>query len=430
MTPLNELYNIFREFPKVITDSRQIEKDCLFFALKGENFNGNKFAADAIEKGAAFAIIDEAVFELPQKTLLVDDVLQTLKDLAHLHRTTLRLPILAITGTNGKTTTKELVASVLAEKYRLSFTQGNLNNHIGVPLTLLKMDESTEFGVVEMGANHPGEIEALCKIADPDFGLITNIGKAHLEGFGSFEGVIQTKTELYRYLQAKQGLVFYNKSNILLEQLTTDVSNKISYGEKDADLVAEAIVSPPYLHLKANFPRGALYLNTQLTGNYNFENVLAAACIGQHFGVDPLKIQHALKNYQPKNNRSQLIVKNNLKITMDAYNANPTSMNASITSFMLNAVGECHLILGDMLELGEYAKDEHRSILERLKIYAGCNVYLVGKQFFDLAGAYTFSAFEHVDFLCETLQKTPITEGNVLIKGSRGIQLEKVLTCF
>ena len=430
MTTINELYRIFRNNPAITTDSRNIEQNSLFFALKGDNFNGNKFANEALTKGAVYAIIDEKEFELPGKTILVTNVLQALKDLANLHRKTLGLPILAITGTNGKTTTKELVSAVLARKYNVSFTQGNLNNHIGVPLTLLKMNESTEFGVVEMGANHPGEIAELCEIADPDYGIITNIGKAHLEGFGSFEGVIQTKTELYRYLQKKNGLVFYNKNNAILEKLTNDISNKISYGEKDANLVAEPIISPPYLHLKANFPKGVLYLNTQLTGNYNFENVLAAACIGNHFKVDPLDIQRAIKTYQPKNNRSQLILKNNLRITMDAYNANPTSMQASIKSFMQNATGETCLILGDMLELGEYAKAEHTTILELLKSYPECNVYLVGDYFFEIAGAYKFSSFQNVDSLCETLKKTPITEGNVLIKGSRGIHLEKVLNYF
>ena len=430
MTTINELYHIFRNNPVITTDSRNIEPNSLFFALKGDSFNGNKFANEALNKGAAYAIIDEKEFELPGKTVLVENVLQALKDLANLHRKTLGLPILAITGTNGKTTTKELVSAVLSRKYNVSFTRGNLNNHIGVPLTLLKMNESTEFGVVEMGANHPGEIAELCEIADPDYGIITNIGKAHLEGFGSFEGVVQTKTELYRFLQKKNGLVFYNKSNPLLEKLTKDIANKISYGEKGANLVAEPIVSPPYLHLKANFPKGVLYLNTQLTGNYNFENVLAAACIGNHFKVDPLEIQKALKVYQPKNNRSQLIVKNNLRITMDAYNANPTSMQASIKSFMQNASGETCLILGDMLELGEYSRDEHTTILELLKSYPECNVYLVGDNFFEIAGEYNYPAFENVDSLCETLKKTPITNGNVLIKGSRGIHLEKVLNYF
>jgi UDP-N-acetylmuramoyl-tripeptide--D-alanyl-D-alanine ligase len=427
MNNIETLYKIFKTYPNVTTDSRNIEASSIFFALKGENFNGNKFAANAIEKGAVCAVIDEKEYEITGKTVLVDDVLQTLKELANHHRKMLALPVLAITGTNGKTTTKELIAAVLSKKYKVSFTQGNLNNHIGVPLTLLKMDEATEIGVVEMGANHPGEIDDLCKIAQPDFGIITNIGKAHLEGFGSFQGVINTKTELYRYLLTKNGTVFYNLDNPLLTELTKEISTKISYGGENADFRAELVTSPPYVHLKAWFSKGLLYLNTQLTGSYNFENILAAACIGNYFSVDPLDIQNALKEYTPKNNRSQLIVRNNLRITMDAYNANPTSMQASIKSFMQNNDGENHLILGDMLELGEYSEEEHQTVLKLLNKFGAVNVYIVGKHFGKFASEFGFKSFDNVDILCETLQKNPIINGNVLIKGSRGIQLEKVL---
>lgn len=427
MSATEKLYQIFKTNPNVTTDSRNIETGSIFFALKGENFNGNKFAVSAIEKGAVCAVIDEKEYAITGKTILVEDVLQALKDLAHHHRKMLALPILAITGSNGKTTTKELIASVLSRKYKISFTQGNLNNHIGVPLTLLKMDESTEIGVVEMGANHPGEIHDLCKIADPDFGIITNIGKAHLEGFGSFQGVINTKTELYRYIKAKNGTIFYNLDNPLLTELAREIPIKLSYGETNADFRAELVPSPPYVHLKAWFPKGVLYLNTQLTGSYNFENILAAACIGNYFKVDPLEIQKALKDYTPKNNRSQLIVRNNLRITMDAYNANPTSMQVSIKSFIQNNEGTFHLILGDMLELGEYSDEEHRAVLRLLNELGITNVYTVGKNFGKFAPAYGFNSFDNVDFLCETLQKNPIENGNVLIKGSRGIQLEKVL---
>ncbi len=427
MNTTEALYQIYKTNPNVTTDSRNIEPGSMFFALKGENFNGNKFAANALEKGAACAVIDEKEFEIEGKTILVVNVLQTLKDLANHHRKMLALPILAITGTNGKTTTKELIAVVLSKKYKVSFTQGNLNNHIGVPLTLLKMDETTEIGVVEMGANHPGEIDDLCKIADPDFGIITNIGKAHLEGFGSFQGVINTKTELYRYLNAKNGTVFYNLDNPLLAELAEKITNKISYGGENADFRAEQLSSPPYVHLKAWFTKGLLYLNTQLTGSYNFENILAAACIGNYFKVDPLDIQKALKEYTPRNNRSQLIVRNNLRITMDAYNANPTSMQASIKSFIENNEGTFHLILGDMLELGAYSEEEHKTILKLLNELEIVNVYTVGKHFGKIAEEFGFKSFDNVDFLCETLQKNPITDGNVLIKGSRGIQLEKVL---
>jgi len=430
MTTTEKIYQLYTEYPEISTDSRKIEKNCIFFALKGDNFNGNKFAATALGLGAVCAIIDEPEYSIPNKTILVDNVLQALKDLANFHRRKLGLPILAITGTNGKTTTKELVSAVLSEKFNVSFTQGNLNNHIGVPLTLLKMNSDTEFGVVEMGANHLGEIADLCVIAEPDFGIITNIGKAHLEGFGSFEGVIKTKSELYQYIKSKNGIIFFNNENPLLTKLTADIKNKISYGNDDADFIGELLSSPPFVHVKATFKKGVLYLNTNLTGDYNFENILAAACIGNYFEVDPIAIQKALKNYFPQNNRSQLINKNGIKIIMDAYNANPTSMQASIKSFMSNVSNKSYLILGDMLELGEYSKYEHTSILELLKNYHDITVYTVGKNFFEIAENFNCHSFQNVELLCSFIQDNPITEGDILIKGSRGIQLEKVLNCF
>ncbi len=428
MTTLEKIYQYFLAARQTVsTDSRKIEQGCIFFALKGENFNGNRYANDAIKSGAAYAVIDEEEFASTERTILVDDVLTTLQQLALFHRKKLGIPILGITGTNGKTTTKELIAAVLAEKYKVSFTQGNLNNHIGVPLTLLKMDSNTEFGVVEMGANHPGEIAQLCQIADPDFGIITNVGKAHLEGFGSFEGVIKTKGELYDYMAKKSGVIFYNRNNTYLEELGKNIPNRISYGTTDAGFKGELLDSPPFVHLKVNFPKGVLYINTKLIGNFNFENVLAAACIGNYFEVDPLKIQSAVKNYEPRNNRSQLIVKNNLRIIMDAYNANPTSMKASLDSFAANTPDSAYLILGDMLELGEYSFDEHLSILKTIREKAFQNVFLVGKEFARANQNFDFRCFEKVDDLCQLLEKDPIKNGNVLIKGSRGIKLEKVL---
>lgn len=428
MTTTEEIYQLFGENPVICTDTRKIEENCIFFALKGENFNGNKFAGTALEKGAGFAIIDEKEFLISDKTILVENVLQTLKDLANLHRKKLGIPILAITGTNGKTTTKELTSAVLSQKYKVSFTEGNLNNHIGVPLTLLKMNSETQFGVVEMGANHPGEIADLCVIAEPDFGLITNIGKAHLEGFGSFEGVVKTKSELYHYIKSKNGTVFYNHDNPILSELTEDIKNKISYGNANAGFTGELIYLPPFVHLKANFKKGVLYLNTNLTGDYNFENILAAACIGNYFEVDPLLIQKALKEYYPQNNRSQLITKNGLKIIMDAYNANPTSMHASIKSFLSDISDIHYLILGDMLELGDYSRQEHIAILELLKNYPLAHVFTAGKNFLEISENYNCQSFLNVELLCDFLQKNPITGGNILIKGSRGIQLEKVLS--
>jgi len=430
MTAIQELYKIFGEHPIISTDSRQIENGSLFFALKGENFNGNKFAHSALEKGASYAIIDEEEYHTSDQTILVNDVLQTLKELANYHRRKLAIPILSITGTNGKTTTKELIAAVLSQKFKVSFTQGNLNNHIGVPLTLLKMNDETEFGVVEMGANHPGEIAELCLIAEPDFGIITNIGKAHLEGFGSFEGVIQTKTELYRFLEEKGDTVFYNHDNPLLRELAGKLANKVSFGSTNADFIGENVQSPPFVHVKAKFTKGILYLNSNLIGDYNAENILAAACIGNYFNVDPLKIQQALKSYQPTNNRSQLIQKNGLKIIMDAYNANPTSMQASIKSFFSNKSENNYLILGDMLELGNYSKEEHTKILELLKDYCVTKTFVVGRNFSELSENYDCISFLDVDQLCLYLQQNRISTGNILIKGSRGIRLEKALSCF
>ncbi|MGM0619407.1 MAG: UDP-N-acetylmuramoyl-tripeptide--D-alanyl-D-alanine ligase [Bacteroidota bacterium] len=423
----NRLYQLFKNHPIVVTDSRKIKKGSLFFALKGENFNGNKFAADALEKGAAYAIIDEKKYNTSSKTILVENALNALQQLAGRHKKELEIPVLGITGSNGKTTTKELIAAVLSEKFRVSYTQGNLNNHIGVPLTLLGMDESTEFGIVEMGANHQGEIAQLCSIADPDYGIITNIGRAHLEGFGSFEAIKKTKAELYDYLKKKNGTVFYNRDNSILSELTKSIAYKISYGSIDADLSGNPVLSPPFVHAKVHFPKGNLYLNSKLTGSYNFENIMAAACIGQYFGVNPSVIQKAIKDYNPGNNRSQLIEKNNLKIIMDAYNANPTSMQASIHSFVSSFSGPRYLILGDMLELGGQEMNEHISILEKTKKHSFSEVLLVGKAFTRAAKNYSFKSFATAENLCQYLSENPIKEGAILIKGSRGIQLEKVL---
>jgi UDP-N-acetylmuramoyl-tripeptide--D-alanyl-D-alanine ligase len=427
MTTTENIYQLFKAYPKISTDSRKIEKDSLFFALKGDNFNGNNFATDSLKKGAAFAIIDEKKYIFSEKTILVENVLNTLKELANLHRKKLGIPILAITGTNGKTTTKELVSSVLTQKFDVSFTEGNLNNHIGVPLTLLKMNTKTQFGVVEMGANHRGEIAQLCAIAEPDFGIITNIGKAHLEGFGSFEGVKATKTELFNYLKAKNGTFFYNKNNPILEEVAGDYKHIITFGVGNANLTGEILQSPRFVHVKVNFKKGALYLNTNLIGDYNFENIMAAACIGNYFKVDPLKIQKALKQYQPQNNRSQLINRGGLKIILDAYNANPTSMQASIKSFLLNNKEDNYLILGDMLELGNYAQQEHALILEIINKLSPKGVFLVGLNFAEIGQKFNCKTFLNVSELNLFLKNNPIKNGNILIKGSRGIQLEKVL---
>jgi UDP-N-acetylmuramoyl-tripeptide--D-alanyl-D-alanine ligase len=424
---ITQIYQLFKRFPQVVTDSRKTENGAIFFALKGKKFNGNKYAADALNKGASFAVIDEKEYFRHEKTILVNDVLQTLQELALFHRKALGIPVLAITGSNGKTTTKELVAAVLSKKYNIIYTQGNLNNHIGLPLTLLRMDKKTELGVVEMGANHPGEIGLLCSIADPDYGIITNIGQAHLEGFGSFEMIKQTKAELYSYLKNKNGTIFFNCSNPILSDLVKGIRHKVSYGENEGDLKGEPVQSPPFIHANAHFPEGVVHLKTKLPGKYNFENVMAAACIGQFFGIEAFLIQEAINHYQPTNNRSQLIEKSGLKIIMDAYNANPSSMQASIESFLSGFYIPRSLILGDMFELGENSISEHISILEIIKKHSFSEVFLVGPVFTEVAKNEPFKSFKNTGLLCSYLAKNPIKEGAVLIKGSRGVQLEKVL---
>lgn len=421
------LYAIFREHPTVTTDSRNIPANSIFFALKGDNFNGNAFAHEAISKGAAYAVIDEPEFATNDKMILVKDVLLSLQQLAQHHRNQLGLPILAITGTNGKTTTKELITAVLSKKFKVNSTKGNLNNHIGVPLTLLSMSTETEFGVVEMGANHPGEIKILCDIANPDFGLITNIGKAHLEGFGSFEGVIKTKSEMYDFLRNNGGKCFVNADNTLLIKQANHIE-QISYGKStDYFMAGELASTDNYLVVKALFPKGWLYMKSKLVGDYNFENLLAAACVGKYFEVDPLLIQEAIAEYSPSNNRSQLIQKAKNTIIMDAYNANPTSMMAALSNFVgIRHENKC-IILGDMLELGAVSAEEHQKITDFIEEQKFSEVYLVGPQFKNTIDRTQKKKFDQVELLSNYLKTQPIENKLILIKGSRGIHLEKIL---
>ena len=424
---ISNLYSIFLNHPTVTTDSRNIPANSLFFALKGENFNGNAFAAEALNKGAAFAIIDESAFATDDRMILVDNVLLCLQQLANYHRNQLGLPILAITGTNGKTTTKELITAVLSKKFKVESTKGNLNNHIGVPLTLLSMTKNTEFGVVEMGANHPGEIKALCEIANPDFGLITNIGKAHLEGFGSFEGVIRTKSEMYDFIRNKGGKCFLNADNPILVKQAEGIE-QIRYGTSTGYFMPGEIASTGnYLVAKALFPKGWLYLNSKLVGDYNFENLLAAACIGKYFGIDPLLIQEAIADYTPSNNRSQLIQKEKNTIIMDAYNANPTSMLAALSNFASIRHDSKCIILGDMLELGESSAEEHQKIADFIETQNFAEVFLVGPQFKNTVNIKEKKKFDQVELLSNYLKTQPIENKLILIKGSRGIHLEKIL---
>ena len=423
----SKLYQLFRQYPIVTTDSRSIPANSIFFALKGENFNGNKYAGDALSKGAAFAVIDEPEFAVDDRMILVDDVLTSIQKLARFHRDELKIPILAITGTNGKTTTKELIAAVLSKKFKIKSTQGNLNNHIGVPLTILAMTLETEIGIIEMGANHIGEIKLLCDIANPDFGMVTNMGKAHLEGFGSFEGVIRTKSEMYGFLRQKGGKCFINADNPLLIKQAKDLE-QITYGKSDGCFLTGELATTGYsLVVKALFPKGWLYLKSKLIGDYNFENLLAAACIGKYFEVDPLLIQKALEEYTPSNNRSQLIRKEKNTIIMDAYNANPTSMLMALNNFANIQNDQKCVILGDMLELGEASDEEHQKIVDFIELQNFSEVYLVGPQFKKTITGNKKKEFDNAELLSNYLKTQPIENKLILIKGSRGIHLEKIL---
>jgi len=426
---IEDLYNIYRKNPKISIDSRIISKDCLFFALKGDRFNGNQFALKALEDGAAYAVIDEKEYGTDPRCLFVDDTLKTLQLLANYHRKFLKFPILAITGTNGKTTTKELISAVLKQKYNLVCTQGNLNNHIGVPLTLLSMKTETEFGVVEMGANHQFEIKSLCEIAEPDYGLITNVGKAHLEGFVTFENIIKTKTELYDFLNKNNGVIFYNASNPFLTDCLKKVNCKlVSYGNITGSKVNGAVKTlNPFVSVDVHERNDQYIIDTNLIGKYNLENILAAVCIGNYFGIDSSKIKNAIENYVPSNNRSQLIRTAKNTIYMDAYNANPTSIAASLSNFIeLDVKSKC-VILGDMLELGSDAFKEHENVIKMLQKNDFKTVILVGEIYSKLMTPDHYLRFVNVSQAILWLEKNKIHNSNVLVKGSRGIQLERIV---
>ncbi|MBN2598363.1 MAG: UDP-N-acetylmuramoyl-tripeptide--D-alanyl-D-alanine ligase [Marinifilaceae bacterium] len=424
---LSNIYLLFKEHPIVVTDTRKIVPNSIFFALKGDNFNGNQFAMSAIEKGCEYAIVDEKEYAVDNRFVLVEDVLATLQDLAREHRRQLNIPILAITGTNGKTTTKELIHEVLRRKFRTVATIGNLNNHIGVPLTLLSMNEETEFGIVEMGANHPGEIQQLCEIAEPDYGIITNVGKAHLEGFGSFEGVIATKKELYDFIFKNGGKVFINADNDYLTEML-NAQESISYGNSEnAFSKAKFIQAEPYLVLEIRSAIGKLYIKTKLIGAYNFENALAAVTVGRYFKINEIEIKDALEKYVPSNNRSQLKKTEKNVLFLDAYNANPTSMKAAIENFAGMMRKNKVIILGDMLELGSDARKEHLDLLQLIQDRQLQSVFLVGEIFTEVNSNKQFKTFKNTAELILELEKTELLNQYILIKGSRGIRLEQVI---
>ena len=422
---IEKLYQHFKECTTVCTDTRKIEKDCLFFALKGDNFNGNEFAGHALASGAKYCVVDEKQFAKNDRYILVENVLETLQELSTFHRNELKIPIIALTGSNGKTTTKELINAVMSQKYKTTATQGNLNNHIGVPLTLLQMNQDTDISIVEMGANHPKEIGMLCDIAQPDYGLITNFGKAHLEGFGSIEGVIKAKSELYDYLMAHQKTIFVNENDDLQVRQTLDSKNVYKFGLLTSlDTMLELIDTQPYVTLKFNDS----VIKSQLTGAYNFNNIAVAIAIGSYFEVDPKLIIQAIEDYKPTNNRSQLLEKGSNTILLDAYNANPTSMLAALENFKQLHQENKILFLGDMFELGQTSESEHQYIVDYSEKNDLGNVFLVGENFFKtkvkLEKIKKFKTFED---LKTHLQTDPIKDSFLLIKGSRGMALERIL---
>lgn len=427
MTPIQDIYNLFLQFPRISTDSRNIIPDSLFFAIKGDKFNGNQFADEAIVKGARYAIVDEPSMNTGNNLLLVPDTIQALQQLAMIHRQHIKAKIIAITGSNGKTTTKELTGIVLSSEFNTVITPGNLNNHIGVPLTILSITNDTEFAVVEMGANHPGEIVELCRIAQPDAGLITNIGKAHLEGFGSFEGVIRAKSELYDYLRLNNGFVFFNADNQMLVNLSAGIIS-YSYGsDEDAYCQGSIAGHDPFLAIdwKSASHKGTIH--TKLFGDYNFENVLAAVCIGLHFGVNPLQIDSAISSYLPDNNRSQVIKTNHNNIILDAYNANPSSMKAAIENFNQSNAKPKMLILGDMMELGTFSLDEHHNIVTMIRKLHFDKIIFIGESFNKAIGNGTETCFPGIDEAGTFLMELPVKGMTILLKGSRKMQLENLL---
>ncbi len=420
---IEELYKIFTQNPSVTTDTRKINKGDLFFALKGPSFNGNSFAASAIDMGAAYAIIDEKEFYYNEKTILVDDVLTTLQQLAKYHRQQFAIPFIAITGSNGKTTSKELVNAVLSSTYKTYFTHGNLNNHIGVPLTLLSIKKDAEMAIIEMGANHQKEIESYCQYTLPTHGMITNCGKAHLEGFGGVEGVKKGKGELFDYLRAHQGTAFIMKDYDYLQEMSKGIQTIYSYGTADADVVGTVEKSEPFLSV--TFAKENSTIQTQLVGAYNLPNILMAAAVGYFFKVPFTKIKSSIEAYTPSNSRSQLIEKDTNKIILDAYNANPSSMKLAIENMGKIDSPKKVLLLGAMAELGEESLAEHQAIIDLINQYTWDSVVLVGGDFLKLQHSY-ISKNNSLEAAYWFAENKP-NHSYILIKGSRSMAMEKVL---
>ena len=428
---LKDLYDIFLQHPTITTDSRDVPENSMFFALKGETFDGNAYAKAALEQGAAYAVIDEKEYaeEGNERLILVEDVLTTLQQLAKYHRVHLGTPIIGITGTNGKTTTKELIATVLKKKYNVLYTQGNFNNHIGVPKTLLQLKKEHDIAVIEMGANHPGEIKTLVEIVLPDFGIITNVGKAHLLGFGSFEGVIRTKGELYDFLRAIQGTAFINNDNPHLQGISKGLK-LVKYGQQEADdllVKGELVECNPFLKFQwrhlSTVTCQLSTVQTHLIGSYNLDNALAAACIGTYFEVPANDISAALEAYTPSNNRSQLTITQDNKLVVDAYNANPTSMRAALDNFRLIKSEHKMCILGQMGELGEVSDEEHQKVIDLIGEGGFEQVWLVGENFAKTRHPANYRLFANVEEVKTAIATQKPKGFLILIKGSNSNKL-------
>ena len=423
---IEELYQLYLAHPVVQTDTRKLNKGDLFFALKGDNFNGNLFAIQALEKGAAYAIVDEAPETDNPKVIVVDDVLSTLQELAKHHRRQFHIPFLAITGSNGKTTTKELVHAVLSSHFKTYTTEGNLNNHIGIPLTLLKVRADAEIAVVEMGANHQREIAGYCTYTLPNYGIINNVGKAHLEGFGGIEGVKKGKGELYDFIRENGGTIFINTDFDYLKEMSAGINNCITYGTTNASTTGKLLKSEPFLQVEITSEPEIGIITTHLVGDYNLPNILAAVCTGLYFGVPALKIKTAIEQYKPSNSRSQLIEAGTNKIILDAYNANPSSMKLAIENFAKLQADKKVLMLGGMAEMGESSLIEHQAIVDLISLHTWDKVVLVGGDFGKLRHPYIY--FNTSLEAREWYKNQLFSNTHLLIKGSRSMKMEEILT--
>lgn len=420
-----DLYDLFIHNPQITTDSRNCPKGSIFFALKGDKFDGNQYAGKALASGCVYAVIDNPDYYIGERTILVDNVLKTLQQLAHHHRKVLGLPIIGITGTNGKTTTKELLAAVLSTKFNLLYTEGNFNNHIGVPLTLLRLTHDHEMAVIEMGASHPGDIKELVDIVHPNYGIITNVGRAHLEGFGSFEGVIRTKGELYDYIRRSKGKIFIKKENEYLQSIAKGIE-QITYGNGDDAFASGQVVScDPFLVFNWK-QQGKLHtVETHMIGSYNLDNVLAAVAVGRFFKIPAERISRAIAAYEPTNNRSQFKKTDNNELIIDAYNANPSSMKVALDNFITVPVQPKAIILGDMRELGPTSNELHAEVVEQIKKGQFDKVFLCGEHFSKVGKE--FSPFATTEAMTEELRRQPLKGYHILIKGSHSMGLEKLV---